>query len=92
MLNGEVWRNFWWTVFVIELTDIAFAVDSILAAIGVVGSPPPETPEGALHPKLWVIIVGGIPGRDRHAIRGRISSSGCWKSSRGSKWPPICWS
>lgn len=61
-LSSEVLRNFWWTVFVIEMTDIAFAVDSILAAIGVVGSPPPDTPEGALHPKLWVIIVGGFLG------------------------------
>ena len=45
--------KFWPTVFVIELTDIAFAVDSILAAIGVVGSRPS---------KLWVIIVGGLLG------------------------------
>jgi YkoY family integral membrane protein len=42
-------RSFWATVAVIELTDIAFAVDSLLAAI-------------ALSPKLWVIITGGILG------------------------------
>jgi len=54
--------SFWPTVFVIELTDIAFAVDSILAAIGVVGDPPKDTPEGALHPKYWVIITGGFLG------------------------------
>ena len=54
--------NFWPTVFVIEMTDIAFAVDSILAAIGVVGSPPAGHPEDAVHPKLWVIIVGGLLG------------------------------
>src|SRR5262249_25059674 len=29
-------RRFWQTVLVIELTDVAFAVDSIVAAIGVV--------------------------------------------------------
>lgn len=51
-------RKFWWTVFLIELTDIAFAVDSILAAIGVVGSPP----VGKTHPKLWVVILGGFLG------------------------------
>jgi YkoY family integral membrane protein len=45
--------KFWPTVFVIEMTDIAFAVDSILAAIGVVGSRPS---------KLWVIIIGGLLG------------------------------
>ena len=55
-------RKFWWTVFVIEMTDIAFAVDSIVAAIGVVGSPPPGTPASAPHPKLWVVIVGGFLG------------------------------
>lgn len=42
-------RGFWATVLVIELTDIAFAVDSILAAI-------------AMTPKLWLIFTGGILG------------------------------
>ncbi|HRK30064.1 MAG TPA: hypothetical protein PLD59_03220 [Tepidisphaeraceae bacterium] len=54
-------RHFWWTVAVIELTDIAFAVDSILAAIGVVGNPKPLT-EGGPNPKLWVIVAGGFIG------------------------------
>ncbi len=54
--------SFWPTVLVIELTDIAFAVDSILAAIAMVGSPPPGHPPGALHPKLWVVILGGLLG------------------------------
>jgi YkoY family integral membrane protein len=53
---------FWPTVSVIELTDVAFAVDSILAAIALVGSPPAGTPANALHPKLWVVITGGILG------------------------------
>jgi len=55
-------RKFWMTVLVIELTDIAFAIDSILAAIAMVGSPPPGTPEHAPHPQLWVVITGGILG------------------------------
>ncbi len=54
--------SFWPTVLIIELTDIAFAVDSILAAIAMVGSPPKGTPPDAFHPKLWVIIVGGVLG------------------------------
>jgi YkoY family integral membrane protein len=54
--------KFWPTVFVIEMTDIAFAVDSILAAIGVVGGPPAGHPKDAVHPKLWVIIAGGLLG------------------------------
>lgn len=37
------------TVLVIELTDIAFALDSILAAI-------------AMTPKFWLIFTGGILG------------------------------
>lgn len=57
------YARFWPTVLVIELTDIAFAVDSIVAAIGVVGPPPvvagvAQTP----HPKLWVVVLGGILG------------------------------
>ncbi len=55
-------RRFWWTVFVIEMTDIAFAVDSIVAAIGIVGTPPGGLPKDAVHPKLWVIILGGFLG------------------------------
>jgi YkoY family integral membrane protein len=52
--------GFWATVAVIEMTDIAFAVDSILAAIAVVG-PAPVGHIGP-HPKLWVVITGGMLG------------------------------
>ena len=52
--------GFWHTVAVIELTDIAFAVDSILAAIAVVGSAP--VGHVGPHPKLWVVITGGLLG------------------------------
>ncbi len=55
-------KHFWMTVMVIELTDIAFAVDSILAAIALVGSPPEGHPESAFHPKLWVVMLGGLLG------------------------------
>ena len=47
--HSNVRSNFWRTVILIELTDIAFAVDSILAAI-------------ALSPKFWVVFTGGIIG------------------------------
>jgi YkoY family integral membrane protein len=40
---------FWATVVKVELTDIVFAVDSILVAV-------------AMSNKLWVIIVGGVLG------------------------------
>ncbi len=52
---------FWRTVAAIELTDIAFAVDSILAAMAlVVGSE--EHLQGGIHPKLWVVLTGGMLG------------------------------
>lgn len=41
--------QFWKVVLTIELTDIAFAVDSILAAV-------------ALSNKFWVVFTGGILG------------------------------
>jgi YkoY family integral membrane protein len=40
---------FWATVVRVELTDIVFAVDSILVAV-------------AMSPKIWVILTGGILG------------------------------
>jgi predicted tellurium resistance membrane protein TerC len=40
---------FWATVVKVELTDIVFAVDSILVAV-------------AMSPKTWVIISGGVLG------------------------------
>jgi YkoY family integral membrane protein len=40
---------FWLTVVKVELTDIVFAIDSILVAV-------------AMSPKVWVILSGGILG------------------------------
>jgi len=40
---------FWSTVVRVELTDVVFAIDSILVAV-------------AMSPKLWVVISGGILG------------------------------
>jgi YkoY family integral membrane protein len=52
--------SFWYTVIVIELTDIAFAIDSILAAIALVGQQ--RADDTGVHDKLWVVIVGGFIG------------------------------
>lgn len=41
--------QFWSTVVAIELTDIVFSIDSILAAVG-------------LSLKVWIIITGGVLG------------------------------
>jgi YkoY family integral membrane protein len=58
--GGRAMARFWPTVFVIEMTDIAFAIDSILAAIALVSGVPHEPDK--VHPKLWVVIVGGFLG------------------------------
>ena len=42
-------RAFWMTVLVVELSDIMFAIDSILTAV-------------ALTRKVWIVITGGILG------------------------------
>jgi YkoY family integral membrane protein len=52
--------GFWRIVALIEVTDVAFAIDSILAAIALVG-PPPAGHKG-LHPKYWVVVTGGMIG------------------------------
>lgn len=49
--------RFWPTVLLIEMTDIAFAVDSILAAIAMI----PAT-DVSPNPKLWVVFTGGMLG------------------------------
>ena len=41
--------GFWRTVMVVELTDLAFAIDSILAAV-------------ALTSKIWLVYIGGALG------------------------------
>ncbi|MGC4033741.1 MAG: hypothetical protein QM754_18815 [Tepidisphaeraceae bacterium] len=51
--------SFWPTVVAIELTDVAFAVDSILAALAFI--PPHEDPN-TNNPKLWVVMLGGFIG------------------------------
>lgn len=58
--DDQARSGFWATVALIEVTDVAFAVDSILAAIALVGSAPAE--HVGPHPKLWVVITGGMIG------------------------------
>ncbi len=55
-----LYASFWKTILVVELTDLAFAVDSILAGIALVGSPPAG--HIGIHPKLWVVVLGGMLG------------------------------
>jgi YkoY family integral membrane protein len=51
-LKDRTAYQFWMAVLVIELTDIAFAVDSILAAVGLVNG----------RDKTWVVVTGGFLG------------------------------
>lgn len=53
--------HFWYAVGIIELTDLAFAVDSILAAVALVAGQH-SAKASQIHPKLWVIILGGMLG------------------------------
>ena len=52
---------FWNTVIAIELTDMAFAVDSIVAAVAMV-SGANSGEKCTVHPKLWLVVVGGMLG------------------------------
>lgn len=63
----KTYSSFWKTVAVIELTDLAFAVDSILAAV-------------AVSSNYWVIVIGGMLGVVviRFAAQGMIKVLKRW--------------
>ena len=50
--------GFWPTVIAVELTDIAFALDSVLAGIAVISTPR----EGVQNDKVWVVVTGAMIG------------------------------
>ncbi len=49
---GKKKLGFWHTVILVELTDIVFAVDSILVAVALVNNPT----------KIWIVYTGGFLG------------------------------
>ncbi len=51
--------NFWKTVLMIELFDLAFAIDSVIAGVAFIG---PSTNHQRFHPKLWIVYIGGMIG------------------------------
>src|SRR3990167_981118 len=53
-------RSFWKTVLLIELFDLAFAVDSIIAGLAFITAGFPSN--ALIHPKLWIVYIGGILG------------------------------
>jgi YkoY family integral membrane protein len=50
--------GFWQTVIAVELTDIAFALDSVLAGIGFIMKPG----AGVQQDKIWVVYLGAVIG------------------------------
>jgi len=54
-VKGKAGASFWMTVVYAELTDIVFAIDSVLVAVAVV--------DVVRHPdKIWVVYAGAIVG------------------------------
>ena len=52
-------RGFWQTVLLIELFDLAFAIDSIVAGLAFIT---PTQMTGWINPKLWIVYFGGMIG------------------------------
>lgn len=52
-------RGFWGTVFLVEMTDFIFAIDSILAGLALVGV---SFAHHEFPPKIWIVYVGGLTG------------------------------
>jgi YkoY family integral membrane protein len=64
-------KGFWWTVLDVELADIMFSIDSILAAVGLAEKLPKRVSDisfgtvpwiGDITLKLVVIYIGGVLG------------------------------
>lgn len=52
-------RRFWTAIAMVELFDLAFAIDSIVAGVAFIGPMPTGR---ILHPKLWIVYIGGLLG------------------------------
>ncbi len=52
-------HSFWKTVLLIELFDLAFAIDSIVAGVAFINEIPSTS---TFHPKLWIVYLGGMLG------------------------------
>lgn len=51
--------NFWKTVLLIELFDLAFAMDSMIAGVAFING---SSAVVSVHPKLWIVYLGGLIG------------------------------
>ena len=52
-------KSFWKTIVIIELFDLAFAIDSIVAGVAFIGPTPSQV---NVNPKLWIVYIGGMIG------------------------------
>lgn len=57
--NTPIAHSFWGVVALVELFDLAFAIDSIVAGVAFINSGPVTS---AIHPKLWIVYVGAMIG------------------------------
>ncbi|MBX9743659.1 MAG: hypothetical protein K2X08_00425 [Chlamydiales bacterium] len=58
-LPSNVGASFWKTVALIEIFDLVFALDSILAGLALISS---TVISYTINPKLWIVYVGGMIG------------------------------
>ena len=58
---SKTYTSFWKTIVMIELMDLSFAMDSIIAGIAFIATPGSEN-GSILHPKIWIVYTGGIIG------------------------------
>jgi len=52
--------SFWKIVLLVEIFDLVFALDSIIAGVAFIANDMP--PNATIHPKLWIVYVGGMLG------------------------------
>jgi YkoY family integral membrane protein len=64
--------SLWKTIVLIELMDLSFAMDSVIAGIAFISTP--ETAGLPINPKLWIVYVGAFTGllMIRYAARAFI--------------------
>lgn len=55
---GKEQNNFWKIVILIELFDVVFAIDSILAGVAFISANDPHL----FYSKIWIVYVGGMVG------------------------------
>lgn len=55
-------KSFWKTVVIMELSDLAFAIDSIVAGLAFIGASASMINVHAINPKLWIVYFGAILG------------------------------